>query len=118
MFHMNKIKIEDKYVIEEVTSKDMSRKELLSYIFGDFIRGFYFVSAIFFDFIVIPQIFSFIPERLFGNVLTIKIPMWNYSVSGILLSLMALIIIFSIFYEVKIYFRIWGRVVKIPSRGA
>lgn len=115
---MNKIKIVDKYVIEEVTSKDMSRKELLSYIFGDFIRGFYFVSAIFFDLIVIPQIFSFIPESLFDKAFTIRIPIWNYSVSGILLFLMAIIIIFSIFYEVKIYFRIWGRVAKIPSREA
>lgn len=118
MFQMNKIKIEDKYVIEEVTSKDMSRKELLSYIFGDFIRGFYFVGAIFLDFIIIPQIFSFIPGRLFGNGLMIRIPMWNYSVSGILLFFMAIIIVFSIFYEVKIYFMIWGRIVKIPSREA
>ncbi len=115
---MNRIKIEDKYSVEEVTSKDMTRKELLSYIFGDFIRGFYFVGAIFFDFVVIPQIFSYIPPKLFGNVLTIRIPMWNFSASGILLSLMTLIIVFSVFYEVKIYFRIWVRIIKMPSREA
>lgn len=112
---MTKVKIEDKYFVEEISSKDMTRREFLAYIFGDFVRGFFIVGSIFFDIILIPQLFSYIPESTFGNAFTVKIPLWNYSVSAILLTIITFTILFSIIYEIKLYLRIWGKVVRVPA---
>ncbi|MCL4331846.1 MAG: hypothetical protein M1304_06215 [Candidatus Thermoplasmatota archaeon] len=67
---------------KEVTSKDLTRKELLLYIFDDFFRGFYLVGCLFFDGLIIFQIYSYIPDSsalgIFFNLALPKFNIFNY----------------------------------------
>ena len=67
---------------KEITSKDLTRKELLLYIFDDFFRGFYLVGCLFFDGLIIFQIYSYIPDSsalgIFFNLALPKFNIFNY----------------------------------------
>lgn len=50
---------------KELSSKDLTRKQLVLYILNDFIRGFYLIACLFLDGLVVLQFYSFDP----GNYL-------------------------------------------------
>jgi|YelNatPaOPRAMG01_1025707.scaffolds.fasta_scaffold04216_11 hypothetical protein len=106
---VNKPPIRDKRdIYRDVSAKDLSRKEFLSYIFGDFARAFYIVGCIFLDGLIIGEAYSYVPgffsvnstiERYFPN-------------SSILLIYTVILILFSeslaLFYEIKYYKKRWS----------
>ena len=67
---VNKPSIRDKKdIYKEVSAKDLSRKELLSYIFGDFLRAFYIVGCIFFDGLIIGEAYDYVPGFFSANTI-------------------------------------------------
>ena len=63
---MRQVQIIEKEEEEEVKeSKQLTQREKLEYIFGDFLRGFYLVGCLFLDILVVGFSVSFIPNFSF-----------------------------------------------------
>ena len=107
---VNKPPIRDKReVYSEVSAKDLSRKELLSYIFGDFIKAFYIVGCVFLDGLIIGEAYDYIP-----GFYSINSAINRYFLnSSILIIYTVILILFSeclvLFYEIKYYKKKWPR---------
>lgn len=90
---------------KEITSKDLTRKQLLLYILNDFLKGLYVVGCLFLDGLVILQLYSFIPMKdldksLFSNAL----------VKEIFFSIVTLVLeIIAIYLEIKGYRKAWPK---------
>ena len=93
----------------EISSKDLTKFQLLAYIFADFIRGGYVVVSLMIDLVLLPEPYTFIPGfHVVNSVLS------SYFDGLQLLSLFSLIlIIFSelmvIYVEIIIYRKFWGK---------
>lgn len=90
---------------KEITSKDLTKSQLLLYILNDFLRGFYIVGCLFLNGLVILQMYSFIPQNGFsvGLFSNLWIRIIIFSAAIILLEA------FAIIWEIKIYRRIWPK---------
>ncbi|MEM0156265.1 MAG: hypothetical protein QW597_06690 [Thermoplasmataceae archaeon] len=98
---------EDEY--KEVSAKDLSRKELLSYIFGDSIRGFYILGCIFLDGLLVGEAFDDIPGFYSIN-LTTGYYFSNFSIFAVYVLLVSLFTdLILIFYEIKFYRKRWPK---------
>jgi hypothetical protein len=108
---MSKIEIVDKLELQEVSSKDMTRKEFYKYIFGDLARGSYIVGSLFFDAIIIPQVLSFVPSNFFLPQFSFTIGPSGYStqVSVVFVLVYLLLVLAAIYLEVKYYVAIWRK---------
>jgi hypothetical protein len=108
---MSKIEIVDKLEIQEISSKDMTRKEFYKYIFGDLTKGFYIVGSLFFDAIVIPQVLSFVPTSYFLPQLnfTIGPPGDSTQVAVLFILVYLFLVLVAIYFEVKYYISIWRK---------
>ena len=95
-------------VYEEISAKDLSRKELLSYIFGDFVKAFYIVGCIFLDGLIIGEAYNYVPGFFSVN----NIIEHYFPSSSILLIYTVILILFSeclaLFYEIKYYKKRWS----------
>ena len=105
---VNKPPIRDKKdIYKEVSAKDLSRKELLSYIFGDFIKAFYIVGCIFLDGLIIGESYNYVPGFFSANTIIEH----YFQNSGILLIYTVMLILFSeslaLYYEIKYYKKRW-----------
>jgi hypothetical protein len=98
---------EDEY--KEVSAKDLSRKELLSYIFGDSVRGFYILGCVFLDGLVVGEAFQYIPGFYSINQDT-GYYFSNFSIFAVYVILVSLFMdLILIFYEVGYYRKRWPR---------
>ncbi|BAB60493.1 TVG1395987 [Thermoplasma volcanium GSS1] len=60
---MRQIQVIEKEEEEEVTEgKQLTTRQKLEYIFGDFLRGFYLIGCIFFDVLIVGFSLTFIPN--------------------------------------------------------
>ena len=93
---------------KEVSARDLSRKELLSYIFGDFAKAFYIVGCIFLDGLIIGPAYSYVPGFFSAN----NAIEHYFPNSDILLIYTVLLILFSeslaLFYEINYYKKRWS----------
>jgi hypothetical protein len=90
---------------KEITSKDLTRKQLLLYILNDLLRGLYLAGCLFFDGLVILQLYSFIPSK-YLNVWIFS----NSSVKEIFLAIITVILeILAVYLEIKGYRRVWPK---------
>lgn len=93
----------------QISSKDITKFQLLGYIFGDFMKGGFVVTSLFIDVVLIPEPYTYIPSFYLTNYTL------SYYFGGFqLLSIFVLIlIVFSeliiIYIEIKIYQKIWGK---------
>ena len=107
---VNKPPIRDKKdIYKEVSAKDLSRKELLSYIFGDFVKAFYIVGCIFLDGLIIGEAFDYVP-----GFYSINNAISHYFAGSDILLVYAIILILfaeciAIFYEIKYYMGKWPK---------
>ncbi len=71
---------------EDVSAKELTRRELFSYVFRDFFRISYDVLSIFFDALIIPEIYLLRPTGpffmnyftyVYGSMLFYTIYMWG-----------------------------------------
>ncbi|MCL4452422.1 MAG: hypothetical protein M1327_07365 [Candidatus Thermoplasmatota archaeon] len=108
---MSKIEIVDKLELQEVSSKDMTRKKIYKYIFGDLTKGFYIVGSLFLDAIVIPQVLSFVPASFFSPQLSITIvpPEDSTKVAVLIILIYFALVLAAIYFEVKYYIAIWRK---------
>ena len=89
----------------ELTSKDLTKKQLVLYIFDDFLRGLYLVGCLFLDGLIILHLISFIPFSYLGRV-----PISNTPVRDVLLgAVIAILEILIIYLEVKGFRRLWPK---------
>ncbi|MEM0157991.1 MAG: hypothetical protein QW812_00570 [Thermoplasmataceae archaeon] len=110
MSQKNNIPIVERSVLpKEVTSKDLTRKQLFQYLFGDFVRGFYIVACMFLDILVIGELYKFIPSpnllsalyfSYFGNPAVLPLYVFMLTV---------LLEVVAVHLEVKIYRKFWKR---------
>ncbi|KAA8921997.1 hypothetical protein [Thermoplasma sp.] len=71
---MRQVQIIEKEEEEEVKeSKELTERERLEYIFGDFLRGFYLVGCLFLDVLIVGFSVSFIPNYSFYENLVSQI---------------------------------------------
>ena len=90
---------------KEITSKDLTRKQLLLYIVNDLLRGSYLAGCLFFDGLVILQLYSFIPAKYLNGW-----PFSNISFRETFLAVITLILeILAIYLEIKGYRRVWPK---------
>jgi hypothetical protein len=108
---MSKIEIVDKLELQEVSSKDMTRKEFYKYIFGDLAKGFCIVGSLFLDAIVIPQVLSFVPASFFLPQFSITIgpPGDSTQVAVLFILIYLVLVLVAIYFEVKYYIAIWRK---------
>lgn len=97
---------QEKRDAKQVSSRDLSRKELLKYIFEDFFRGFYIIGAIFLNGLILTEIYYAGPAIHRMNFLTYS------GLDGSLLDyyLIAVLIIFEIsvtVLEIEGFAKIW-----------
>lgn len=98
-----KIVYREEEEFKDVSSKDLSRSELIKYIFSDFIRGFYLVGCIFLDFLIIAQLYYLLPfSREIGYVFDFYFGGFNLYFFYILIIIISLEIVL-IWAEWKIY---------------
>lgn len=90
---------------EEITSKNLTKKQLVLYIFNDFLRGTYMIGCMFLDGLVILYLYYFIPAGyLSKGILSIAL------YRGVILGLLTLSLeVLAIYYEFKGYRRIWPK---------
>ena len=112
MLSNRKIKIVDEEG-KEITSKDLTRKQLLYYIFQDFIKAGFIVSFLFFDLLIIGQIYRYIPAAVFLALNQLNRPVFTY----LLYSYIILLTLFSeclfMLLEFVFYKRLKTRLAKI-----
>lgn len=91
---------------ERFTSKDLTRKQILFYIFEDFFKGFFIFGSLFLDaavvFYLIREPFTVNAEPHVSNILGFPI----YQVYLIILSLFLDALL--IYYEIEYYQRLFG----------
>ncbi len=90
---------------KEITSKDLTRKQLVLYVFNDFLRGLYVAGCLFLDGLVILYITYFIPPKYLNRGALSNVYMRNIILSLFTLSIEVLVI----FYQYKAYRRIWPK---------
>lgn len=99
----------DKQEYKEVSAKDLTRSQLLRYIFDDFFRVSYIVLMFFIDVIIIAQFFYFIPG--FQNDLTLISAVYNGR--NLLEYYTVIMILFvesvCIYYQAILFRKIWPR---------
>jgi hypothetical protein len=55
-----------------ITSKELTRVQLYKYLFGDFVKGLFIFSSLFFDLLIVSQLYNFIPDsRSINSVISI-----------------------------------------------
>lgn len=99
----------DKQEYREVSAKDLTRAQLLRYIFDDFFRTSYIVLMFFIDVIVIAQFFYFVPG--FQGDITIfsaLFPGENLLVYYTVI-IVSFVEIVCIYYQAVLFRRIWPR---------
>lgn len=91
----------------ETSSKDLSRRELLSYIFTDFFRISYDVLAIFFDALVVPEIYLLTPRIPVYSTIVARYlgPAFTFYMWGVVAVLEAGVI----WLQVLAYRRLWPK---------
>lgn len=99
----------DKQEYREVSAKDLTRSQLLRYIFDDFFRASYIVLMLFIDAILIAQFFYFIPGfendvMIFSQLFPGKNLLIYYTVVMIVF-----IEIICIYYQAILFRKIWPR---------
>ncbi|AKA48152.1 hypothetical protein IX51_02480 [uncultured archaeon] len=91
---------------KEVTSKDLTRGQLIRYIFDDFLRGFYLVACLFLDGLIIAYMFRYIPNgHFYSRATNLFFSFGLYDLYFVML--IALIEAVVIFYQGKLFRRIW-----------
>ncbi len=91
---------------KEITSKDLTRKQLIRYIFDDFLRGFYLVGCLFLDGLIIAYLFRYIPNGPFlSRATNLYFSFGLYDLYFILL--IGLIEAVVIFYQGRMFRKIW-----------
>lgn len=91
---------------KEITSRDLTRKQLFRYVFDDFLRGFFLVGCLFFDGLIVAYIFRFIPNGPFYSRATdLFFSFKLYDVYFFIL--IALLEAIVIFYQAKLFRKIW-----------
>ncbi|MCL4447696.1 MAG: hypothetical protein M0Z77_03870 [Thermoplasmatales archaeon] len=90
---------------EEITSKDLTKKQLVLYIFNDFLRGTYTIGCMFLDGLVILYLYYFIPASYLSKGILSNTIYRDVILGLLILSLEVLVI----YYEFKGYRRIWPK---------
>jgi hypothetical protein len=90
---------------KEITSKDLTRKQLILYVLNDFLKGLYVIGCMFLDGLVILQIYSFVPSSLLYQGLLSNV----YSRDALIGSITMVLGVFVIYVQVKAYRRIWPK---------
>lgn len=91
---------------QEITSKDLTRNQLLRYIFDDFLRGFYLVGCLFLDGVIIAYSFRLIPNGSFYS--SAANLFFNFKIYDLyFLILIAFVEGIIIFYQGKLFRKIW-----------
>ncbi len=91
---------------EEITSRDLTRNQLLRYIFDDFLRGFYLVGCLFLDGVIVAYSFRFIPNGPFySSAANLFFNFKIYDVYLIMVIAFAEAVI--IFYQGRLFRKIW-----------
>ncbi len=99
----------DKSQYQDVSAKDLTRKQLFRYIFDDFFRASYIVLMLFIDVIIIAQFFYFIPGFQSGiSLFSTLFPHGNLLIyyTG---TLIAFSEILCIYYQARLFRIIWPR---------
>lgn len=93
---------------KEINARDLTRGELFHYLFDDFFKAFYVVGCIFFDVLVVGQLYNIIPGMIPLNKITSV-----YFNGGLLEYYFLIIILFLeaiiIPLEIKFYIRTWKK---------
>ncbi|MEM0134304.1 MAG: hypothetical protein QXU18_03640 [Thermoplasmatales archaeon] len=90
---------------KELTSKNLSRRQLVLYILDDLLRGLYLVGSLFLDGLIILQLFSFVPSSYLN-----KGPLSNFYVrDGLMGAVIAILEILVIYLEIKGFRRLWPK---------
>lgn len=93
---------------EGFTSKDLTKKGLLFYIFDDFFRGFYLLGCVFLDGIIVPGLRFLLPSG--GVELPYVLPS---SLNGLFTVYIVMLIvsleILLIYYEIVWFRKLWKR---------
>ncbi len=90
---------------EGITSKDLTKKQLVLYIFNDFLKGSYIIGCLFLDGLVILYLYYFIPSSYLSRGVLTNSTYKDIILGLLILSLEALVI----FYQFKGYRRIWPK---------
>ncbi|MGC8609609.1 MAG: hypothetical protein ACP5UV_07060 [Thermoplasmata archaeon] len=84
----------------EIKEKTLTGREKAEYVFGDFLRGFYFLGAIFFDAVVVGFSYMYIPNLQFYEGLSSTI--FKINIVAIYIALLIVFLeIFLIIVEMK-----------------
>ena len=96
---------EEEEEYKDISAKDLTKTELIKYIFSDFVRGFYIVGCLFLDFLVLPQIYGVIPfSKEIGQFSSAYLG--GINLYGFYLDIVIVVLeIFFIWLEIKVYFK-------------
>lgn len=93
---------------EGFTSKDLTKKGLLFYIFDDFFRGFYLLGCVFLDGIIVPGFRFLLPSS--GFELPYVLPS---SLTGLFTLYIVMLIVFLelllVYYEIVGFRKLWRK---------
>jgi len=93
----------------EISSKDLTKTQLLGYIFADFVKGGFVVVSLIIDILLLPEPYTFVSGFHAENYVL------SFYFGGVqLLSVYVLILIFFseslfIYIEIVVYSKFWGR---------
>ena len=116
--HPGYVKVSQRQVREEeVSSKDLTKRELFSYVLSDFFRISYDVLAIFFDGLILPEIYFLRPRGpLYSSFER------SFSLSGItymiyMYCVIALLEASAVWLQIHGYRRLWPKVRSSSPRS-
>ncbi|MEM3852229.1 MAG: hypothetical protein QXP70_04435 [Methanomassiliicoccales archaeon] len=93
---------------QEIRAQDLSRRELLSYIFEDFLRISYDVLAIFIDALLIPELYLLRPA--IGAYGVMHLPGLEHNLYAVYLFCVVLLLeAVAIWLEIAAYRRLWPK---------
>lgn len=91
---------------KEITSRDLTKKQLIRYVFDDFLRGFYLVACLFLDGLIIAYLFRYIPNGQFYSRATDLF--FNFKLYDVyFFMLIAFVEAVVIFYQGRMFRKLW-----------
>jgi|GEM_PF-1832288 hypothetical protein len=104
---------------EDISAKDLTRRQLLSYLFEDFFRISYDVLSLFFDALIIPELYLLRPAAGAYGLLpgdSFAQPFYGYYLLGVVVVLE----IVAIWLEIKCYRYLWPKykVIRVKKKSS
>lgn len=93
---------------KEISSKDLTKFQLLGYIFSDFLKGGFIVLSLTFDILVLAEPEGFIPSYPIAN-LNLEHYLNEFQILTVYTIILVLFLEFiAIYFEIRIFNKFWG----------